>query len=315
MADPDVGDPGVADRVPHWPQPLKSGDLVVVVAPGGPADPDRIRAGSAVLESWGLSVVLAPSALARGHRLPYLAADDATRTAEIMAAWTDPRTTAVWAARGGYGTQRIVDLLDWPRLRAASPRHFVGFSDVTALHTRIGRELGQVTIHGPNVGSADQLADAASGRQLRSLLSSPPAAGTVLVRGTTLTPGTAEGTLRGGNVSLLAADVGVEPVPPGPRIALLEEVGEPAYRVDRMLTQLVRGGWLARATGVVVGEVTGPDPAELVERVVADRLGALGVPVLVGAPVGHGNRNFAVPLGAAVRLTAGVDGSATLVLS
>ena len=81
--------------------------------------------------------------------LPYLAGADALRAADLAAAWTDPNVAAVWAARGGYGSQRILDLLDWAALRAAGPKHLVGFSDLTALHGRLGRELAQVTVHGP----------------------------------------------------------------------------------------------------------------------------------------------------------------------
>ena len=95
--------------------------------------------------------------LGRHDDLPYLSAPDQARADDLVAAWCDPAVDAVWAARGGYGAQRMVDLIDFDRLRAAGPKPFVGFSDVTALHGRIGRELGQVTVHGPVVGSLAQL--------------------------------------------------------------------------------------------------------------------------------------------------------------
>ena len=224
-----------------------------------------------------------------------------------MAAWTDPDVAAVWAARGGYGSQRMLDRLDWSRLRAAGPKHLVGFSDVTALHGRLGRELGQVTVHGPGVASVGQLRDPATAESLQRLLLQPPVSGTLVASGRTLVSGSAGGRLWGGNLSLLASEVGVEPPPEDRSVLVLEEVAEPGYRIDRYLTQLLRAGWLDRVRGVLVGDVGSGSP------VVADRLGVLGIPVVVDAPIGHGDRNLALPLGADVRLdAAGPTGTLTL---
>ena len=117
----------------------------------------------------------------------------------------------------------------------------------------------------------------------------------------------------GGNLSLLAADIGVEPAPEVSTIAVLEDVGEDAYRVDRMLTQLLRARWFDQVRGVVVGEFSlgrdaGPEASELVAAVIADRLERLRIPIITDVPVGHGSRNLALPLGAAVTLTAGSPG-------
>ena len=174
-----------------------------------------------------------------------------------MAAWTDPDTAAVWAARGGYGAQRMVDLLDFDLLRAAGPKHLVGFSDITALHSRLGRELGQVTVHGPVAGSVEQLSDETTGRSLRQLIMERPEPGSELASGCGVVPGTAYGRLWGGNLSLLASDVGVEPLPADPLIMVIEDVGEDGYRLDRMLTQLRRAGWLDQVAGVLVGDLGG----------------------------------------------------------
>lgn len=267
-----------------------------------------MQSGAERLRSWGLRVRLGPQALGASDGLRYLSAADRTRAREFSDAWTDPDTAVVWAARGGYGAQRMVDLLDLDRLRSAGPKHFVGFSDITALHSRIGRELGQVTLHGPGVGSLTQLEDAPSAEQLRALLMEPPTPGAVLCSGSSVVTGKATGLLAGGNLSLLAADVGIEPAPSAPTIAVFEDVGEQGYRVDRMLTQLLRSGWFASVVGVVVGDFTSSLDESLVDRVVADRLGGLGVPVVRVAGVGHGPRNLTLPLGAAVRLVAAPDG-------
>lgn len=285
----------------HWPPPLRPGDLVAVVAPSGPVAEERLAAGMAVLESWGLRVRPAPHVRDRHERLPYLAGDDAMRAADLVGAWRDQSVAAVWAARGGYGVQRMVDGLDFARMRAAGQKVFVGFSDVTALHARIGRELGLVTLHGPNVTSLGSLADGPAGNALRALLFDGPSPGLRLLTGRGQ-GGVAEGRLVGGNLSLLAADVGVEPPPGDPAVAVLEDVHEPGYRVDRMLTQLLRGGWFASVTGVVVGDFA--DPSGRVAATLTDRLGGLDVPLLLDASVGHVPANVALPLGADVRLDA-----------
>ena len=238
-----------------WPPPLVPGDLVAVVSPAGPVAPERLARGVALLESWGLRVRLQPRVLSAYEPLPYLAADDHGRASDLTAAWSDPEVAAVWAARGGYGAQRMVDLVDWPALRAAGRKTFVGFSDVTALHARLGRELDQVTVHGPVLGSAGQLDDDASVAALSALIMGEvPGSGTELVRGRSAVPGVGQGRLVGGNLSLVAADVGVEPPPEVSSIAVFEDIGEDGYRIDRMLTQLLRSRWFDQVRGVVVGE-------------------------------------------------------------
>ena len=278
-----------------------------MVAPAGPVDRGRLETGLAVLASWGLRVELGGHVLATDDRLSYLAGSDAVRSADFMAAWTDSEVAAVWAARGGYGSQRMLDLVDWTGIRAAGPKHLIGFSDVTALHGRLGRELGQVTVHGPGVASVGQLRDPATAESLQRQLLQPPVSGTLVASGRTLVSGSAGGRLWGGNLSLLASEVGVEPPPEDRSVLVLEEVAEPGYRIDRYLTQLLRAGWLDPVRGVLVGDVGSGSP------VVADRLGVLGIPVVVDAPIGHGDRNLALPLGADVRLdAAGPTGTLTL---
>ena len=297
-----------------WPRPLVPGDLVAVVAPSGPVAPDRLAGGVALLKSWGLRVRLEPRVLNTYEPLTYLAADDHGRAEDFTAAWTDPTVAAVWAARGGYGAQRMVDLVDWPALRAAGRKPFVGFSDITALHSRLGRDLDQVTVHGPVLGSAEQLDDAPSGGCAAPLIMERPGSGTRLVEGRSAVSGVGHGRLVGGNLSLIAADVGVEPPPEVSAIAVFEDIGEDAYRIDRMLTQLLRSRWFDQVTGVVVGEFSplagaSPSSSGLAAAVIADRLAGLRIPVLTDVAVGHGTRNLALPLGAAVTLAAGPPGT------
>ncbi|MGA8994403.1 MAG: DUF4031 domain-containing protein, partial [Nocardioidaceae bacterium] len=240
------------------PPRLHRGDTVAVVAPSGPVRADRLEAGLAVLRSWGLQVVVGDHVTAGRPHLGYLAADDRARATDLERAWCDPRVAAVFCARGGYGVQRILDLLDWEALAAAGPSVLVGFSDVTALHQGFASRLGVVTVHGPvvtSLGSGDQ----ASRDHLRALLLEPRP-------GLSLTPdpvrtvvgGSAEGVLLGGNLSLLAAGVGTSADRHAAgAVVVLEDVGEEAYRLDRLLTQLLRSGWLDGVRGVAVGELAG----------------------------------------------------------
>lgn len=294
-----------------WPQPLATGDTVAVVAPSGPLTPERVNRAMDKLPSWGLSPAPGKHLHDRHEKLRYLAGTDQDRAADFMAAWTDPDVSAVWCARGGYGAQRMVDLLDFDRLRAAGPKHLIGFSDITALHTRIGRELGQVTIHAPTAASA-QLDDPASAAALGDVAFRTPVSGQELIIGDPLVPGAAQGLLAGGNLALMAGDLGVEPAPAEPSIVLFEDVGEEAYRLDRMLTQLRRAGWFAGVAGIVLGDFTEAGDSEQVQAVLRDRLADLGVPIMRRARVGHADGNLALPLGAWTRLDAD---SATLRLA
>jgi len=233
----------------------------------------------------------------------YLAGSDGRRREELSAAMCDPSIRAIVAARGGYGTTRILASLPWEEF-AASPKWMVGFSDVTALHARAWR-MGVASVHGPNVtglgrstAPAERLAwmDAIEGR-------SAPAWGglTSLARGPA-----AEGPIIGGNLALLEtlAAAGELVIPHGAVLAI-EDVTERPYRIDRMLTALAAGGYLARASAVVCGGFDRCEPAAdgvAVEDVLRDRLGTLGVPVVSGAPFGHGVDNRAFILGARVRV-------------
>jgi muramoyltetrapeptide carboxypeptidase len=284
---------------------LHAGDRVAVVAPAGPVPEERLHPGLEVLESWGLRVVVGAHARGTDERFGYLSADDARRAADLADAWCDPEVAAVFCARGGYGCQRIADLLDWAALAEAGPRVLVGFSDVTALHQAFATRLGLSTIHGPSVsglGSGDEESRA----HLRAMLFEP-------AEGTTLTPtrarrlvaGRADGVLAGGNIALLAAEAGTSTWRPATGcIAVLEEIGERAYRLDRLLTQLLRSGWFDGVRAIALGEFTDCASPEAVRDLAMDRLAPLGVPMVSGLPVGHERRNLAFPLGVPATLDA-----------
>jgi muramoyltetrapeptide carboxypeptidase len=291
---------------------LLAGDRVAVVAPAGPVPSERLDAGLAGLESWDLDVQVMPHVRGTDDRFGYLASDDAARADDLMTAWCDPQVQAVFSARGGYGVQRMVDLLDWESLAEAGPKALVGFSDITALHQAFAARLGLSTIHGPVVSSLGS-GDDESREHLRSMLFEPaPATSLTPTPALTLVPGTAEGVLVGGNLALLASEVGTEnSFRAAESIAVLEDVGEELYRLDRLFTQLLRSGWFDGVRGVVLGDFTDSATPEAVQGLVLDRLGPLGVPLLWGAPLGHEPHNLAFAFGVPAILDAGAG---TLVL-
>ncbi|TVT09084.1 LD-carboxypeptidase [Amycolatopsis bartoniae] len=287
---------------------MRPGDSVALVTPAGPVPPEQLDAATAALEAWGLTVKRFASAGNRHPGLPYLADTDERRAADFQAAWLEPAVAAVISARGGYGTQRMLDLVDWPALRVAGPKIFTGASDVTALHDAIAVHLGLPTLFSPM--PAAPFWDELAGAGLRSALFDP--ARPIVLRGTALVPGTARGVTTGGNLSLLAASVGTpEHRPRDGAIALLEDVTEAPYRIDRMLTQLLRSGWFAGVTGIVLGSWTDCGKPDSVRAVLLDRLAPLGVPILEEAGFGHLPGSATVPLGVPATLdgeTLTVDG-------
>jgi len=273
---------------------------VAIVAPAGPVRTDDLDRG---LERLGARYALRVDERVRaadGH----LAGPDDQRRAALQEAIGAPDVRAIFAARGGYGTMRIVDALDLSPL-ATHPKVVVGSSDLTVLGCALAR-AGLVSIHGPMVETIGRAQDPAIFDRLVRLLEDPAPIDDGGIALEVVRSGTAEGPLLGGNLSLLASLAGSATVPDfRGAILFLEDVGERPYRIDRMLTQLARAGALDGIRGVLVGDLTDCNPKDESPgplEVVTERLGRLGVPILAGFPAGHGGRFLAVPHGAAVAL-------------
>lgn len=280
------------------PPAVVRGSAVAVVSVAGVPDPGRLAAGVDVLRGWGLTVTgLAPGA----DEFDWLAGSDVERAESFTRAWLDPATDVVWCARGGFGTQRILDLLDWRLLATARPKWLVGFSDVTALHQAVASRLGVITLHGPGVtGLHDRVAAESAWEQLAA---SPNLAGTLV--GRTGVSGSTQGVLVGGDLRMLVASAGTQFTHPAvDSIVVLEDVGERPSRLDRALTQLLRSGWFTGVRGVVCGQFTDSGDPAVIEALLLARLGPLGVPVLLDAPLGHSRPNLAFPLGRVAKLDA-----------
>lgn len=201
-------------------------------------------------------------------------------------------------------------------MRAAGPKVFAGFSDVTVLHQAFATRLGLVTLYGPAAAGVDFLKNARAQEHLRATLFEPESVRTVKAvppGGAALVPGRARGITLGGCLSLLASDLGTPHAHPGARggLLLVEDIGESPYRMDRYLTQLLRTGWLDGVAGIVLGSWAGCGPYGELRAVLADRLGGLGVPVVEEFGFGHGEGALTMPLGVGAELDAEV-GTLTL---
>ncbi|MFC8618814.1 LD-carboxypeptidase [Micromonospora purpureochromogenes] len=289
------------------PPVLRPGDTVMLVSPSGPTRPERVARGVELLTGWGLRPVLAPNAYARRG---YLAGDDALRAADLNAAFADPEVRGVICTRGGYGAQRVVDLIDMAAVRR-DPKVVAGFSDITALQFALWRGARLAGVHGPGAAWLDERTPLRSAESLHAALmttepvtvAATPDEETFPVR----VPGRAVGPLLGGNLCLITASIGTPDMPDlTGAVLLIEEVQEPPYKVDRMLTHLRRAGVLDGVAGVAVGQFTecadGWDTT--VTDVLTECLGDLGVPVLGGLPVGHGVGQLTVPVGTRATLDA-----------
>ena len=292
------------------PPRLRPGAVVSLVAAAGPMSEGAIERAVARVEALGWVPRLGACAALRHG---YLAGADEDRRRDLQAALDDHTNDAIWLLRGGYGTMRILPRIDLEPLRRR-PRPLIGFSDNTALHLA-ARRLGVVSFHGPHPAPPD-LPDF-SIAALRRALEDPSAAGALpfpagrAPRAETLAAGVAEGPLVGGNLTLLAATIGAPwQLDARGAILFLEEVGEPSYRVDRLLTQLLTAGVLDGIRGVAVGafsETPNAEGADLpeIQAVLLDRLGGLGVPIAYDFPFGHIDESWTLPVGARARLDAG----------
>lgn len=289
------------------PPALRPGDAVALVSPSGPTRPERVARGIELLTSWGLRPVLGANVYARHG---FLAGADELRAADLNAAFGDPEIRGLICTRGGYGAQRVVDLIDMAAVRR-DPKVVVGFSDITALQFALWRGARLASVHGPGAAWLDERTPDVSAESLRAALMEPAP---VTVRrvdteetAPVLVPGVATGPLLGGNLCLIVSSIGTPDMPDlTGAILLIEDVEEPPYKVDRMLTHLLRSGSLRGVAGVAVGQFTrcADGWPVTVAEVLLDRLTGLGVPVLGGLPIGHGAGQLTVPVGVRATLDA-----------
>ncbi|QDU72350.1 S66 peptidase family protein [Mucisphaera calidilacus] len=302
------------------PMALRPGDTIAFVAPAGELDKVRIERATGRLEAMGFNVVI-PANLYR--QTGYLAGTDQERADELMRAFLDPEVNAIFPGTGGYGTTRMLDLLDYDLIRK-NPKVFIGFSDITGLHIALHEKSGLVTFHSPNpmwgLGSEGEWNPFARDYFWRALLADAYTTNEPYVIDaderveypiTTVRGGKARGVIVGGNLSLVQAVTGTDyQLDTRGKILYLEDIGEAPYRVDRMLRQLKASGQLDEIAGAILGRFTRrrsedtSDETTTMEEVLDEYFAPLGVPVIRDFPAGHVSDNATLPMGVVVELDA-----------
>lgn len=290
------------------PASLRPGDTIAIVPTARSIVPEELKDGIALAESWGLRVKLG-ACIGKKH---YQQAGTARqRAADLQAVLEDPKVKAVWCARGGYGTVHLLDHID-ADVFTRNPKWVVGFSDVTVLHNTL-HGLGLPSLHAQmpfNIGSKsidarESLRRALFGEHL-GISMNHPSATAELVR-----EGECEGTLVGGNLSLLYALRGTPfDIDPTGKILFLEDLDELLYHMDRMVMNLKLSGWFSNLAGLIVGGMTDmrdKDPKDpfgrTAEKIIADAVGEARYPVCFGFPAGHIADNRALVMGHKAKLS------------
>lgn len=303
---------------PHLllPPHLKMGDTIGLISPASAiyeSEPYAIAIES--LKAMGLKVKEGEFLKARyGH----LGGMDENRAQALNQMFKDDTVNGIIAVRGGSGSARILDMIDYDAI-AENPKVFIGYSDITALHTAIYAKTGLVTFHGPvGVSSWDAFSYDYFRRLLFNkeavLMKNPKDIGDNLTqvknRIRTIHPGKATGMLVGGNLSVLTGILGSDYLPVWKnKILFLEDVGEEIYRVDRMMSQLKLAGVLDKISGFIFGKCTDCDPGDgygslTLEEVIDHYIKPLNIPAYSGAMIGHINKMFTVPIGIAAEIDA-----------
>lgn len=279
---------------------LTKGDLVGVVATAGKVKEGSLDRGIALLQSWGLHIVWGKAVFQQDG---YFAGTDQARKTDLQSMLDNPEIKAVFCARGGYGTTRILDQLSFDTF-LTQPKWLIGFSDITALHAHL-HTLHIQSIHGSTISG---FRDSAATESIRKLLFGE----NVVVEAPSCTDnvlGEAEGLLIGGNVSLLCHLLGTASAfQTDQKILFIEEIGEALYHFDRMMIQLNRAGMLNNLAGLIVGGMTNmcnPDHKFKlsIAEIILEKAQQHNYPIAFNFPIGHIENNWAMPCGKQVKLS------------
>jgi len=270
---------------------LQPNQTVGIIAPASPVNQSEISKGLKLLESFPLKIKQGEHIF---DHLNYLAGSDNDRVSDLHQMFSDPEIKAIFCTRGGYGSARLLNDIDFDLIRK-NPKIIVGFSDLTALLLALFNKSGLITIHGPTLSD---LPKNNNWPNLSKLITTSHRPQIFFKQGKEIHKGIAEGILLGGNFSTLCSLLDTPFLPSFEGVILfLEEKGESPYKLDRMLTQLLLSGRLNRLSALIIGQIEGCGEIEIINSMLQERLGRLTIPVVAGLPVGHGNENISLPLG------------------
>lgn len=290
-----------------FPVPLRPGDLIRFVSPASSAPRAEVEESAELLRGLGYAVDFGPNAF---NKLNYLAGTDEERLADLNGALRDPKVRAIFATRGGKGSYRIAEQLDFAAARR-DPKWLIGFSDITALHLALLREGVGGAIHGALRHDARDTTDSPGGPSLTMLLAGiiPVSIAALATEPTSaLSNGrSAEGRLIGGNLDMVTTCAGWALPPLDGAILLLEAVNMFMGQIDRQLTLLRKGGHLNGLAGIALGQFTDINPSGswTIVDLLRQHLEPLDLPILGGLPLGHAENSHSFPLGRLSRLDGG----------
>lgn len=274
------------------------GDAIGIVSPAGPVTESELRPGLLFLEKNGFQVVPG-SHVFNAH--DYLAGSDSDRLSDFEDMFRRPEIKALFCARGGYGSMRFLDRIDFQLMRT-HPKILLGYSDITALLMAACQKANMVTFHGPMVKGLLSIRPSDRER-LWEVLCSESLSEVRPESAYVLTEGAAEGRLLGGNLSLFCHLCGTPYMPSlKGSILFLEDTGEAPYRLDRMLTHLYLSGAFEGVLGLMLGRFLDCGEPAVVEDLVSRMFSHMKIPIVAGFPVGHGVENTTLPLGIRARL-------------
>jgi len=286
---------------------LKVGDTVAIVAPSGILKnrTAEIEKAKTLLKSWGLHVILGKHVFAKAN---HFAGTDDERCEDFQNALDDPKISAIWCARGGYGAVRILDKLNYSKFKV-NPKWIIGYSDITALHNQI-HTLGFQSIHALMCTSLQD-----DNETIKETISTFKKAifgndlSYTLVGSKYNKTGIASGQLVGGNLTILHTMLGSKTsIDTSGKILFIEEIGEYKYHIDRMLQSLKRAGYFDNCKGIIVGDFTkikkNTTPwGSSIQQLILDALAEYNFPIAFNMHAGHAKDNRAMVLGKNVTLT------------
>jgi muramoyltetrapeptide carboxypeptidase len=270
---------------------LQPNQTVGIIAPASPVNQSEISEGLRLLKSFPLKIKQGEHIF---DYLNYLAGSDNDRVSDLHQMFSDPEIKAIFCARGGYGSARLLNDIDFDLIRK-NPKIIVGFSDITSLLLALFNKSGLITIHGPTLSD---LPKNKNWPNLSKLITTSHRPQISFKQGKEINKGNARGILLGGNLSIICSLLDTPFLPSFEGVILfLEEKGESHYRLDRMLTQLLLSGQLDCLSALIIGQIEDCGKMEIINSMLQERLGRLTIPVVTGLPVGHGNENISLPLG------------------
>jgi muramoyltetrapeptide carboxypeptidase len=272
---------------------LMPGDTLGIVAPAGPFDPKKFMKGKSVLESMGFRTFF-DEGIFQKHG--FFAGSDVQRADQVNRLFADPSVQAVFCARGGYGSMRILPFLDF-KIIQNNPKIFVGFSDISVLLFVLHARCSLVTFHGPVVTTLANAAEQTIAALLR-VMTSNKTLELKPEKGIVIKPGVSSGVVVGGNLTTLCHLVGTPyTLYFNGKILFLEDRGEAPYRIDRMLTQMKFAGCFQGLKGLFLGSFEACGKLDDIFRIVREVFKDVDIPILSGFEIGHARVNITIPMG------------------